>query len=192
MKQEGYQHQDCEGNSWSGSSYIDPRPTGYDRYIDYLKGTTTPSRPSHGQYGRLPYTSVQGPSCEDLRSIAKNACMGDQNLPDDRETYDVGRICGLGTTWDPTRKQCVRMQDDYTTYDGTGYQHQRPVYPYVRSEGDKRCYDDPNDIYTYLDDKQQQVYNSYPHGTEKCIPEYPGGRCTLRWILVLCVSVQIL
>ena len=173
IKQEEYQHIDCQDNSWTGGSYIDPRPTGYDRYIDYLRGTTTAERPSHGHYGRLPYTNVQGPSYEDLRNICDNLSQGNV----DEDVYSAGRICGRGTTWHPLRKQCIRMQDDYTTYDGIGYQYQRPVYPYIRSEGDKRCYDNPDDIYTYIDAEQQQVYNSSPHGTGNCFAVCAADRC---------------
>ena len=71
------------------------------------------------------------------------------------------------------------MEDDYTAIDGTGYQYQRPVYPYIRPEGDRRCYDNPDDIYTYLNYEELAIYNSYPHGTDSgCIPQHPNGTCT--------------
>ena len=85
VNQTGHQHYDCEGNTWTGASYIDPRPAGYDRYIDYMYGTTTEEIPSHGHYGKLPLTYEEGPSSNTLRSIAD----GDYG----------GQICGFGTTW---------------------------------------------------------------------------------------------
>ena len=181
-EQQGYEHKDCEGNSWTGTSYIDPRPytsEKYDQYVDYLNGYTTRERPSHGHYGRLPYTKVQDPSCRELQNIIEGICRNNEGSSDGKDKYDLGQICGFGTTWDPVRKRCVRMQNDYTTYDGTGYQHERPVYPYIRAEGDERCYDNPDDIYLYLDKEQQQTYNSVPHGTENCTPTYPDENVQL-------------
>ena len=52
-------YKDKCGNYATGISYVDTRPLGQDRYIDYSTGSTTPTRPSHGHYGRLPYTNVR-------------------------------------------------------------------------------------------------------------------------------------
>ena len=176
QKRGGYEHIDCSGDSWKGSSFVDPRPDGSNRYIDYLNGYATPERPSHGHYGRLPHTIVQDPTCEELQIVTGNICRYEKG----GTTYSVGQICGMGTTWDAFRKQCVRMQDDYITYDyiTTGLQHQRSVYPYIRSEGDIRCYDDPDDIYIYLNQEQLEVFDSSPHGTEDCTPIHQSGNCT--------------
>ena len=66
---EKYDHYDCMNNTWTGTSYVDPRPTGDDKYIDYLYGYPTPQRPSHGHYGRLPIMKIQDPTYEEVRSI---------------------------------------------------------------------------------------------------------------------------
>merc|ERR1712179_110435 len=167
---QSYDHYDCMNNTWTGTSYVDPRPTGDDKYIDYLYGYPTPKRPSHGHYGRLPITKIQDPTYEEVRSIM-------ESIQHPENEYDYVPLCGFGTTWEPGRKQCIRMQDDYITYDGTGLQYQRPVYPYIRSEGDSRCYDDPDDIYTYLNGEQQGVYTSVPHGTYYCKDQCKADRC---------------
>ena len=144
-----------------GSSCLDPRPAGHDRYVDYLSDSTVPIRPSHGYYGKLPYTTIRDPSCNELQELVQGVCNSEVGQPGG---YGMGQVCGLGTTWDPTRKQCVRMGGDYMTIDGTGQPYERPIYPNIRPYNSTTCYDNPNDVYIYLNPQEEQVYNSCPHG----------------------------
>ena len=166
-QQEKLRHKDQDGKYYTGVSYVDPRPTGYDRYVDYKTGKTTPTRPPYGHYGVLPYTPVRDPTCKELSNIIRENC---------ETNYNTG-ICGFGTTWNPNLNQCVKMTDDYMTIYGTGQPYYRPVYPRIRPFGDKTCFDNPDDVYLYVTQEQIHVYDSVHHGTDTCTPTYPYGTC---------------
>ena len=175
-EQETKTYKDKCGNYATGISYVDTRPLGHDRYIDYSTGYTTPTRPSHGHYGRLPYTNVRDPTCKELQHVVVDMCSCSEG-GNGNDEYGMGKICGFGTTWNPEQKQCIGVPDEYTAIEGTGQPYSRPVYPYIRPTDDTTCYDDPNDNYAYLTPHQQQVFNSCPHGTNNCTPTYPDGTC---------------
>ena len=163
-----------------GISAEDPRPNGVDKYIDYKNACTTPNKPSHGYYGKLPTNEIRDPTCKELRNALQGICgNGDQPLGDwGRKGITLGSLCGMGTTWHPKVQKCIRNPDEYITIDGRGQPYAQRVYPTLRSSGSKSIFDEPNDNYIYLDENERNGLQLTPRNGQRCIPSFPGGSCT--------------
>ena len=164
------------GTLFYGISAEDPRPNGVDKYIDYLHERTTPYKPSHGIYGRLPTNVERDPTCTELKNKLHEMC-GNGNKPYGNWGTDdgtLGKVCGMGTYWNPTFKKCVRHPDESIGIDNRGKPFCERVYPFIRPRGYKSVFDAPDDQYAYLDDIQQNLLDN----DKKCVPSYDGGECT--------------
>ena len=154
----------------TGISAVDPRPKGIHRYVDYLSGYTVPNKPSHGYYGKLPLIKVRDPTCTELQNVVQDRCQNKRVLAgkDESYTYSMGLFCGMGTTWNPTYKKCVMTPDEYMAIDGIGQPYGKPVYPAVRPQGYKSCFDEPNIKYVYEPEMQRSSSRSFRSGARRC------------------------
>jgi len=154
----------------TGISAVDPRPEGFDRYVDYLSGHTVPNKPSHGYYGKLPLIKVRDPTCTELQNVVQVRCQKKREIAekDERGEYSMGLFCGMGTTWNPTYQKCVMTPDEYMAIDGVGQPYGNPVYPAIRPEGYKSCFDQPNSNYVYETKKQRSSSRFLDSGARRC------------------------
>ena len=163
-----------------GISADDPRPSGIDKYVDYLNENTSPNKPSHGYYGKLPTNEIRDPTCTELRKALHRMCGNeDQPLEDwGRNGVSMGRLCGWGTTWNQKLQKCIQIPDEYITIEGKGQPYAQRVYPFMRYHAFKSPFDNPNDKYVYLDEDEINGFTSSLRNDQRCVPTFPGGNCT--------------